>query len=348
MASEAKSHPPNLIFHSPSAFLDAMEFGDMAPVDTGFSPFALSAEPQFANPFKHISGDGQEAFDPLFSAQHYSAFDLDNAWVNPGQLSRLETSTGDHLFSYDTGYGSNEGSPDKSPPSMAQMTDNVTEASSNNSTDVAQHPRRRNKASNTKTRASKQQESKEPARKVRRMSKTSSVDLFEAMPGDGEDKREQFLARNREAASKCRQKKKQWTSNLEERARILSDERQMLTTYLAMLKNELLMLKCKCLEHSDCGCESIREYLKSTVTNLPPADKTLYEPMNDKDVKDLSSDMSKRQASFDMGSSPGKSNAASPIATSDSSPGVDTDLISKDDEDRIADVTTSSRQSIEA
>jgi len=43
-----------------------------------------------------------------------------------------------------------------------------------------------------------------------------------------------------------------------------------------MLRNELLMLKCKCLEHSDCKCERLREYLKNTVAALPPASANLY------------------------------------------------------------------------
>jgi hypothetical protein len=94
---------------------------------------------------------------------------------------------------------------------------------------------------------------------------------------EGEDKREKFLERNRVAASKCRQKKKAWTNNLEERARELTSQRQMLTTHVAMLRNELLELKCKCLEHTSCDCEQIRAYLKNTVAALQPAPAGLYQ-----------------------------------------------------------------------
>jgi hypothetical protein len=94
---------------------------------------------------------------------------------------------------------------------------------------------------------------------------------------EGEDKREKFLERNRVAASKCRQKKKAWTNDLEERARELTSQRHMLTTHVAMLRNELLELKCKCLEHTSCDCEQIREYLKNTVAALQPAPAALYQ-----------------------------------------------------------------------
>ncbi|QDS77393.1 hypothetical protein FKW77_006106 [Venturia effusa] len=99
--------------------------------------------------------------------------------------------------------------------------------------------------------------------------------------------REKFLERNRVAASKCRQKKKEWTNSLEEKARELQGQREMLVAYISMLRNELLMLKCKCLEHADCDCVGLREYLKNTVATLPPASAELYsanQPTND--VKD--------------------------------------------------------------
>lgn len=94
---------------------------------------------------------------------------------------------------------------------------------------------------------------------------------------EGDEKREKFLERNRVAASKCRQKKKNWTTNLEQRARDLTNERQILATHVAMLRNELLELKCKCLEHTDCECEQIRQYLKNTISALKPAQPALYQ-----------------------------------------------------------------------
>lgn len=89
-------------------------------------------------------------------------------------------------------------------------------------------------------------------------------------------KREKFLERNRVAASKCRQKKKEWTTNLESRARELTTERAHLTAYVASLKDELLFLKGECLKHTNCGCARIREYLSHTVAVMAPTSPTLY------------------------------------------------------------------------
>lgn len=96
--------------------------------------------------------------------------------------------------------------------------------------------------------------------------------------------REKFLERNRVAASKCRQKKKEWTNSLEEKARDLQGQREMLVAYVSMLRNELLILKCKCLEHSDCDCVALRDYLKNTVATLPPASADLYGSNQTKDA----------------------------------------------------------------
>jgi hypothetical protein len=114
--------------------------------------------------------------------------------------------------------------------------------------------------------------------KLRKNSKTKpEFDEMEEDEGEDGDKREKFLERNRVAASKCRQKKKVWTNSLEERARELTSQRQMLAAHVAMLRNELLELKCKCLEHTSCECEQIREYLKNTVAALQPAAAALYQ-----------------------------------------------------------------------
>jgi hypothetical protein len=95
------------------------------------------------------------------------------------------------------------------------------------------------------------------------------------------DKREKFLERNRVAASKCRQKKNTWTKDLEERARELNSERQALTAHVAALKHELLELKCRCLEHVNCECKQLRQYLKDAVAGLQPAPAALYQEYPD-------------------------------------------------------------------
>ena len=85
---------------------------------------------------------------------------------------------------------------------------------------------------------------------------------------DDDVKRERFLKRNRVAASKCRQKKKEYISNLEERARELTSSRNHLMAYVASLKNEIIALKTEMLKHSDCNCVAIQEYLRREASLL--------------------------------------------------------------------------------
>ncbi len=88
--------------------------------------------------------------------------------------------------------------------------------------------------------------------------------------GPDEEKRSKFLERNRVAASKCRQKKKEWATNLECRARELQVEREQLSLVVASLKDEVLWLKGQMLKHDDCHCERIRRYLSREASQLVP------------------------------------------------------------------------------
>lgn len=76
-----------------------------------------------------------------------------------------------------------------------------------------------------------------------------------------EAKRRRFLERNRVAASKCRQKKKEWMQNLEETARTAQHNSKYLQAAVVQLKDELLILKQELLKHHGCDCVKIRTYL---------------------------------------------------------------------------------------
>ena len=80
-------------------------------------------------------------------------------------------------------------------------------------------------------------------------------------------RRSKFLERNRVAASKCRQKKKEWTQNLEARARDLQKNNSSLRMMIQSLHEELFTLKEQCTEHSDCSCRDIQEIMKESNHN---------------------------------------------------------------------------------
>lgn len=83
-----------------------------------------------------------------------------------------------------------------------------------------------------------------------------------------DQKRRKFLERNRVAASKCRQKKKQWMQELETNARKAQSDSKHLHGMVGILREELLRLKGELLKHSSCGCEQISTYLLNEATKV--------------------------------------------------------------------------------
>ncbi|KAL7816534.1 Aft1 HRA domain-containing protein [Trichoderma aethiopicum] len=67
-----------------------------------------------------------------------------------------------------------------------------------------------------------------------------------------EEKRKNFLERNRVAALKCRQRKKQWLANLQTKVEVFSSENEALTQQITQLREEVVNLKTLLLAHKDC------------------------------------------------------------------------------------------------
>ncbi|KAF6826947.1 bZIP transcription factor [Colletotrichum musicola] len=67
-----------------------------------------------------------------------------------------------------------------------------------------------------------------------------------------EEKRKNFLERNRVAALKCRQRKKQWLQNLQNKVELYSSENDALTAQITQLREEVVNLKTLLLAHKDC------------------------------------------------------------------------------------------------
>lgn len=78
-------------------------------------------------------------------------------------------------------------------------------------------------------------------------------------------KRERCLERNRLAASKCRQKKKEHTIHLEERYKEQANKRVDLSGQIEGLRGQLLKLKNELLKHAQCGDEPIDMHLAQMV-----------------------------------------------------------------------------------
>merc|ERR1711939_161753 len=67
-----------------------------------------------------------------------------------------------------------------------------------------------------------------------------------------EEKRRNFLERNRIAALKCRQRKKQWLANLQAKVEMYSAENDSLNTQVAQLHEEIRSLRGLLMGHKDC------------------------------------------------------------------------------------------------
>ncbi|KAF9103142.1 hypothetical protein BGX29_003738 [Mortierella sp. GBA35] len=70
---------------------------------------------------------------------------------------------------------------------------------------------------------------------------------------DEEEKRKNFLERNRQAALKCRQRKKQWLTNLQAKVEYLTNDNEHLQAQTSALRDEIIHLKALLLAHKDCS-----------------------------------------------------------------------------------------------
>ncbi|EYE96330.1 bZIP transcription factor [Aspergillus ruber CBS 135680] len=77
--------------------------------------------------------------------------------------------------------------------------------------------------------------------------------------------RERFLERNRQAASRCRQKRKKHMQRLESRFKEQSEKHQQLQSEFRCLRLEILSLKNEVLKHADCTDNHITNYLQQMV-----------------------------------------------------------------------------------
>ncbi|GJJ69561.1 ATF/CREB family transcription factor [Entomortierella parvispora] len=88
---------------------------------------------------------------------------------------------------------------------------------------------------------------------------------------DEEEKRKNFLERNRQAALKCRQRKKQWLSNLQAKVEYLSTDNEHLQAQTAALRDEIIHLKALLLAHKDCPvAQANGAYAESINMTGPP------------------------------------------------------------------------------
>ncbi|KAI7876614.1 hypothetical protein K492DRAFT_210256 [Lichtheimia hyalospora FSU 10163] len=95
---------------------------------------------------------------------------------------------------------------------------------------------------------------------------------------DDDEQRKKLLERNRLAASKCRQKKKQWVQDLENKSEQVVKKNQELHSMLAGLREECLQLRNELLAHGNCGCSLVQTYLRRSSAELTCINNNRHEP----------------------------------------------------------------------
>lgn len=116
-----------------------------------------------------------------------------------------------------------------------------------------------------------QQDGQPPKRKRGRPKSTPQ--MVEHYTADGfpfqvSSARQSHLEKNRVAAHKCRQRKKEYINGLEARAREFSSKNKALKENVAMLREEVLSLKNEVLRHAGCGFWAVDEYLARCAGDL--------------------------------------------------------------------------------
>ncbi|KAI1758560.1 hypothetical protein GGR53DRAFT_524570 [Hypoxylon sp. FL1150] len=99
-----------------------------------------------------------------------------------------------------------------------------------------------------------------PPVKKRRQGKQEVEDVISNVDAT---KRDKFLERNRVAATKCRQKKKEWVSDLEETRFGLESQNNRLQMEYSSLRDEITHMKSQLMEHASCSDPNIDKWIEN-------------------------------------------------------------------------------------
>ena len=233
-------------------------------------PDAAMVDPQLAFPyFGNLSGKGphdltvdpsiwNHSLEPFGDASPLSSCDPDQGRGDlPASPANLETVH--HATTAST------------PPSTAtqsQLSGESSRKSSNSSvpslTSGSSSPgkRTRSKAATAKTSEAKVTRPKTRATK-RKLAMVELEDDEDEGDMEDESKRNKYLERNRLAASKCRQKKKQWVGSLEAKKAELEKENNRLQNDYSALVNQVNQLKNDLMVHANCGDTNINSWIET-------------------------------------------------------------------------------------
>ncbi|KAI1466381.1 uncharacterized protein F4812DRAFT_77098 [Daldinia caldariorum] len=99
-----------------------------------------------------------------------------------------------------------------------------------------------------------------PNKKTRQRKQQANADLNS---NANTANRKKFLERNRAAATKCREKKKEWVADLEETRFDLESQHNDLKKEYSHLKNEISLIKSQLMDHANCSDPNIDRWIEN-------------------------------------------------------------------------------------
>ena len=190
---------------------------------------------------------------------------LENMPSSPPQIHRWTNDAGKTLAA-SAAFGSQSSRTDSIPPEQMRVSPQKTRNRSPRPQAQQSPPKRRKASPKTTTSTAT------PEKKTRRGRRPLGVSKEDGAANPAfSAKRENYLEKNRIAAHKCRQKKKEWVEDLEMQARELTAVRAHLRSHVAMLREQVLLLKNELLSHANCGCGRIDAYVNRTATQISPS-----------------------------------------------------------------------------
>ncbi|ORY93979.1 hypothetical protein BCR43DRAFT_495664 [Syncephalastrum racemosum] len=137
------------------------------------------------------------------------------------------------------------------------------------------HPKPVNRARTPPRRASSQPDEK------RSQKRRSSARKY----ADDEEKRKNFLERNRQAALKCRQRKKQWLQDMQSQLEYLTADNEQLQQQTTALREELIHMKTILLSHKSCPINQ-QAILDAINRPIPGVPSSIQQQSNNQNMPD--------------------------------------------------------------
>ncbi|KAG9255572.1 uncharacterized protein F5Z01DRAFT_635201 [Emericellopsis atlantica] len=237
----------------PYALTDCRPLGTNMEINDGILPFDASPDTMFTDPFQPnglATGFMPQSDPTLFPAMlHLQGTPNYHELKSPLAVSPSVTESDNSI-------------------SSAQLTvDSVDPKNVDQPQPQPPKKRGRPRRSQAKPRA----DIKSSPAKVRKASKASSRkdSINESDDGSDHDSdRSHLRARNRVAAAKFRERKRESVGKLKEKEECARTANRMLADEISQLKEETLQLKSMVLEHAGCGCGHIDEYIKHAASGL--------------------------------------------------------------------------------